>query len=312
MPIIANTNLDIYPLALGGNTFGWTSDEATSHAVLDAFVEQGGNFVDTADGYSAWVPGNSGGESETIIGSWKAKNPTSELIVATKVSTHPDYKGLAPANIAEAADASLARLGVDALDLYYAHFDDPEQDIEDIAAAFDQLVSAGKARYVGISNFSPERAQAWIDHSKAAGLAVPVALQVQYNLVTRAKFEDLYAPLAAANDLSVLPYYSLASGFLSGKYRSEDDLGASPRGGGAQQYLTPDGFDVLGALDEIAASHETSVATVALAWLLTRPNVIAPLASARTVEQLPDLMAAGSLVLTDREVALLDAASSSF
>ena len=312
MPFIANSDLDIFPLALGGNTFGWTSNESTSHAVLDAFVEAGGNFVDTADGYSAWAPGNSGGESETIIGSWKAKHPGAELLVASKVSTHPEFKGLAPANIAAAADASLTRLQSETIDLYYAHFDDPEQDIEDIAAAFDELVSAGKIRYVGISNFSPERAQAWIDHSKAAGLAVPVALQVQYNLVMRAKYEDLYAPLAAANDLSVLPYSSLASGFLSGKYRSEEDLGASPRGGGAQQFLTPDGFNVLGALDEIASSHGESVAAVALAWLLTRPNVIAPLASARNVEQLPDLLAAASLTLTDREIALLDASSSSF
>lgn len=310
MTLIGKSTLDVFPLALGGNTFGWTSDEATSHAVLDAFVAQSGNFIDTADGYSAWVPGNTGGESETIIGNWmRAAGNRADIVVATKVSQHPDFKGLAASNVAAAADASLKRLGTDYIDLYYAHFDDEATPLEETVAAFNDLVVAGKVRNVAVSNYTAARVAQWIDIAKANGFALPVALQPHYNLVHRAQFEGEYLPVVEENALGVVPYYGLASGFLTGKYRSKDDLDGAARGGAVAGYLTDEGFGVLSVLDEVAAAHDTSVATVSLAWLLSRPSVVAPIASARTVEQLPDLTAAASLVLDASELERLDAAS---
>ena len=310
MTRIGTSDLDVFPLALGGNTFGWTSDEQTSHGVLDAFVASGGNFVDTADGYSAWVPGNSGGESETIIGSWFAKRGNRDSVVlGTKVSQHPDFTGLGGANVLAAADASLARLGTDHIDLYYAHFDDASTPLEETASAFNDLVVAGKVRNIAVSNYTAERVAEWFAIAEQNGFALPVALQPHYNLVHREPFESEFGTIVAEKKLGVVPYYALASGFLTGKYRSADDFGKSPRGGGMGAYLNESGLGVLAALDAVASAHGVAVASVALAWLRTRPGIVAPLASARTTEQLPDLMASATLELTADETAALDAAS---
>jgi aryl-alcohol dehydrogenase-like predicted oxidoreductase len=302
-----NSELTIFPLALGGNTFGWTSDEASSHAVLDAFTAAGGNFVDTADGYSSWVPGNSGGESESIIGSWFAKRGNRDSVVlGTKVSQHPDFRGLAADNVVAAAHASLARLGTDHIDLYYAHFDDVSTPLEETAGAFNDLVVAGDVRQIGLSNYSAARVAEWFAIAEREGFALPVALQPHYNLVHRAAFEAEFASIVADKNLAVVPYYALASGFLTGKYRSTDDLGLSPRGQGVGGYLNDEGLGVIAELDSIASAHGVAVATVALAWLRSRPGVAAPLASARTVEQLPDLIASATLELTADQIAALD------
>jgi aryl-alcohol dehydrogenase-like predicted oxidoreductase len=310
MTKIGTSDLDVFPLALGGNTFGWTSDEATSHTVLDAFVASGGNFVDTADGYSSWVPGNSGGESETIIGSWfAARGNRDSVVLGTKVSQHPDFQGLGGANVLAAADASLARLGTDYIDLYYAHFDDAATPLEETASAFNDLVVAGKVRNIAVSNYTADRVAEWFRIAERNGFALPVALQPHYNLVHRQPFESEFAAIVAEKQLGVVPYYALASGFLTGKYRSADDFGKSPRGGGMAALLNENGLGVLAALDSVASAHGVPVASVALAWLRTRPGIVAPLASARTTEQLPDLIASATLELTSDETAALDAAS---
>lgn len=299
--------IDVFPLALGGNTFGWTSDEATSHRVLDAFVAAGGDFLDTADSYSAWAPGNSGGESETVIGSWlAARGNRDRVVIGTKVSQHPQFRGLRGTNVAAAADASLSRLGIDHIDLYWAHFDDADTPLEETAAAFDALVRAGKVRTIGLSNYSADRISEWFTIARREGFALPTALQPHYNLVERARYERDIAPVAAREELAVVPYYGLAAGFLTGKYRSSDDLGQSPRGRGAANYLTEPGLAVLKVLDDIAAARGVVPATVALAWLRGRPDVAAPIASARTVEQLPALVAAATLELTPTERESLD------
>jgi aryl-alcohol dehydrogenase-like predicted oxidoreductase len=303
--------LSTFPLALGGNTFGWTSDEAVSHAVLDAFVEAGGDFVDTADSYSSWVPGNSGGESESIIGSWFAsRGNRSSVVLGTKVSQHPDFPGLAGSNVRAAAHASLARLRTDYIDLYYAHYDDASTPLEETASAFNDLVVAGDVRRIGLSNYSAARVREWFAIAEREGFALPVALQPHYNLVHRAQFEADFGELVAEKGLAVVPYYALASGFLTGKYRSTDDLGLSPRGQGVGGYLGAEGLAVIAELESVASAHDAAIATVALAWLRSRPGVVAPLASARTVEQLPDLVASATLELTADELARLDAVSS--
>ncbi len=304
MTRIGSSDLDVFPLNLGGNTFGWTSDTSTSEAVLDAFLAGGGNFIDTADAYSAWVPGNSGGESETIIGAWiKARGNRSKVVIATKVSQHPEFKGLSAANIAAAADASLARLQSEYIDLYYAHFDD-QTPMAEIAGAFDALVRAGKVRYVGISNFSGERVEEWMSVAAKEGFALPIALQPNYNLVHREPYETEFAPVVAKHALGVLPYYSLASGFLTGKYRTEADLAGKARATGAGQYLNDRGLAIIGELESISTVHHASIASTALAWLRAQPGVVAPIASASTVSQLSDLL---SLVeLTHIDVELLD------
>jgi aryl-alcohol dehydrogenase-like predicted oxidoreductase len=310
---IGDSDLEIYPLGLGGNTFGNTTDREASERVLDAFVDAGGNHIDTADSYSAWVPGNRGGESETILGEWmRSRRNRHSLVIATKVGAHPEFRGLAPDNIARAAEASLRRLRTDYVDLYYAHYDDEGQPIEEIAPAFDRLVREGKVRYVGISNFDPARSAAWVRFARENGLAVPVALQPEYNLVARRNYERNIAPLAEAEGLGVLPYFGLASGFLTGKYRTPADLEGRPRGRAVARYLNDDGLRVISALEAIAAARETAIATVALAWLLAKPTVTAPLASATSVEQLAELVAAPGLELTADEVARLDEASTPF
>jgi len=310
MTAIGSSGLDVFPFGLGGNTFGWTSDKETSFAVLDAYVAGGGNFIDTADGYSAWVPGNSGGESETIIGEWTAaRGNRDSVIIATKVFSHPQFRGLSPKNVLAAADASLARLRTDRIDLYFAHRDDPDVPIAESAGAFHELQLAGKIRYVGLSNFTAPRLREWFTVAAAEGFAAPVALQPHYNLMERAAYEGPLAPVVAEFGLGVVPYYALASGFLAGKYRSASDHAGAPRQPGASRYLTPTGLAVLAALDSIAADRGVAPATVALAWLRTRPNVAAPLASARTLDQLPALLAAATLNLTTDEVEALDKAS---
>lgn len=310
---IGKSDLSIYPFNLGGNTFGMTTDAEASEKVLDAFTEVGGNFIDTADMYSFWVPGNSGGESETIIGDWTAKRGNrADVVIATKMSGLPELKGLAPQTIKKAAEGSLERLRTDYIDLYYAHHEDPDTPIAESAEAFDELVKAGKVRQIALSNFSTAAIKEWMSVAKENGFAQPVALQPHYSLVHRRAFEQDYAELAQTHELSVFPYFSLAGGFLTGKYRSEADAEGRARGGAVKDYLNVDGFRVLDALDEVAAAHGAKVSTVALAWLLTRPTVTAPLASATSVEQLRESLACVDLVLTEDEIEKLNTASRAF
>ncbi|ROP52372.1 aldo/keto reductase [Streptomyces sp. PanSC9] len=307
---LGSSDLEVFPLSLGGNVFGWTADEQTSFAVLDAYAAAGGNFVDTADSYSAWVEGNSGGESETIIGKWvKARGNRDDVVIATKVSQHPEYQGLSAATIKAAADASLRRLGTDRIDLYYTHFDKPEVPVEEIIGALDELVRAGKVRHIAASNISPERLRASLDFSDREGLARYVALQPHYNLVSRDTYEGPLQDLAAREGLAAVPYYSLAAGFLTGKYRPGTTVDSPRAGTGAKYARSERGGRVLAALDEIAAAHGAPVATVALAWLAAQPTITAPIASARTVEQLPDLLGVAGLTLTDGDLKKLTDAS---
>lgn len=309
---IGHSELAVAPLSLGANVFGWTADRDASFAVLDAFVAGGGDFVDTADGYSAWVPGNSGGDSEMIIGEWlAARGNREQLTIATKVSSHPEFSGLAAANVRAAADASLARLRTERIDLYYAHFDDPETPLEETVAAFSGLVDAGKVRAIGVSNYTADRVAEWFRIARAGGYHLPVALQPHYNLLERGFETNGLRAAAEAEGLSVFPYFGLAKGFLAGKYRDAADAeaaGASPRAGGAVEYLDDRGRRVLAALDAIAADRGVEVATVSLAWLRQQPTVGAPIASARTVEQLPALLASMDLDLSADELAALTAA----
>ncbi len=304
---LGTSDLSVFPLNLGGNVFGWTADRQTSFDILDAYVAGGGNFIDTADGYSAWVPGNTGGDSERLIGEWQElRGNRDELVIATKVSQHPDFQGLAADNILKAADASLERLRTDHIDLYYAHFDDESVPLEETVTALSSLVDAGKVRYLGISNYSAARIAEWFEIVEAKGLHRPIALQPHYNLVER-DFEGELRTIAEREQLAVLPYFSLAKGFLTGKYREGSSVD-SVRAEGAQAYLA-DHAALLPVLDEVAAAHGVSVATVSLAWLRSQPTVAAPIASARTVEQLPDLLASATLELSADELAALTAAS---
>ncbi|MFG2855727.1 aldo/keto reductase [Streptomyces mirabilis] len=307
---LGSSDLEVFPFSLGGNVFGWTADEAQSFAVLDAYTAGGGNFVDTADGYSAWIPGHTGGESETIIGKWfAARGNRSDVVLATKVSTHPEYKGLSPANIKAAADASLRRLGTDYIDLYYTHFDDTSVPVEEIIGALDELVRAGKVREIAASNISAERLAESVEFSDREGLARYVALQPHYNLVSRDTYEGPLQEVASRTGLAAVPYFALASGFLTGKYRPGTTVDSARAEGAGKHLDTERGIRVLAALDEVAGAHDAEVATVALAWLAARPTVAAPIASARTVEQLPALLAVADLTLTDAEVARLTEAS---
>ncbi|MEU6416922.1 aldo/keto reductase [Streptomyces spiralis] len=307
---LGSSDLEVFPLALGGNVFGWTADRTQSFAVLDAYTAAGGNFIDTADSYSAWVEGNKGGESETIIGEWvKERGNRSDVVIATKVSQHPDFPGLSAANIKAAADASLKRLGTDYIDLYYTHFDKPEVPVEEIIGALDELVRAGKVRHIAASNISAERLQASLDFSDREGLARYVALQPHYNLVSRDTYEGALRDVAERYGLVAVPYFALASGFLTGKYRPGATVDSARAQGAAKHLETERGRKVLAALDEVARAHDAEVATVALAWLAAEPTVAAPIASARTVEQLPALLGVAQLRLTDDEIARLTRAS---
>lgn len=304
------SDLSVSPLSLGGNVFGWTADQRQSFAVLDAYTAAGGNFVDTADVYSAWAPGNTGGESETVIGEWlRSRGRRDDVVIATKVGMHPEALGLSAANIKASAEGSLRRLGVDHIDLYYTHRDD-ETPVEEFVTALDDLVREGKVRAVAASNISAERLAEALAFSEREGLAAYVAVQPHYNLVSRATFEGPLAEVVARHGLATVPYYALASGFLTGKYRPGGPDVTSARAEGAARYLAePRGPKVLEALDAVAAEHGVELATVALAWLTARPTVAAPIASARTVEQLPPLLAAAALELTPAQTALLDEAS---
>ena len=310
MAKLRGIDAEIFPLVLGGNTFGWTSDESVSDQVLDAYTEAGGNLIDTADVYSAWAPGHSGGESEIVLGRWLAKNGNrNKVLVATKVSQHPQYSGLSAKNIEAAADASLLRLGLDVIDLYYAHFDDSSTPLEETAAAFDKLVKEGKVRAIGLSNYTPDRIREWFSIARKNGLTLPVAMEPQYNLVYRKDYENGLMPVAKDEDLAVFPYFSLASGFLTGKYRTMDDLKGKQREGMVKDFFTQEGLDVVAAMDDIAKAHGVELATVALAWLNHRPGIAAPIASARIPEQLPALLAAAHLELSDQDMQTLDQVS---
>ena len=308
---LGSSDLEVFPLSLGGNVFGWTADESQSFAVLDAYAAAGGNFLDTADSYSHWVDGNSGGESETLIGKWvAARGNRDDVVIATKVSQHPDFPGLTATNIKAAADASLQRLGTDHIDLYYTHFDKTEVPVEEIIGALDELVKAGKVRAIGASNISAARLAESLAFSDREGLARYVALQPQYNLVSRDTYEGELEAVAAREGLAAVPYYALASGFLTGKYRPGATVDSPRAAAGAGKHLdTERGQKVLAALDDIAEAHTVPVATVALAWLASRPTVAAPIASARTVAQLPALLGVAELVLTEEQAARLTEAS---
>ncbi|MET9426396.1 aldo/keto reductase [Streptomyces sp. NPDC003036] len=307
---LGTSDLHVFPLGLGGNVFGWTADAMQSFAVLDAYTAAGGNFVDTADTYSSWAPGHQGGESETVIGDWMAaRGNRSDVIVATKVGGHPQYKGIGATTIKAAAEQSLRRLRTDYIDLYYTHVDDPAVPVEEFVSALDQLVREGKVRAVAASNISAERLQEALDFSAREGLASYVALQPHYSLVSRDTYEGALRDTAERAGLSAVPYWALASGFLTGKYRPGTQVDSARAEGAAKHLATERGREVLAALDTIAGARGIEVSSVALAWLAAQPTVAAPLASARTVEQLPPLLASAELALTADELALLTAAS---
>jgi aryl-alcohol dehydrogenase-like predicted oxidoreductase len=305
---IPNTNLDVFPLCLGGNVFGWTANERQSVGVLDAYAAAGGNFIDTADTYSAWVPGHAGGESETIIGRWMAaRGSRNRMVIATKVGMKPGLKGLSPATIRTAAEDSLRRLAIDRIDVYYAHADDPDTPLAESLRAFDALVKEGKVRFIAASNHTAPRLAEALAISRREGLARYVALQPHYNLVHRSEYEGGLRDLCAREELACFPYYALAKGFLTGKYRPGAQVD-SPRAAGARVYLDERGLRVLAALDDIAAAHNTTVAAVSLAWLVAQPTVAAAIASARSVEQLADLLPAVWITLSSEELERLNAA----
>ena len=304
MAVLGRTELDVFPICLGGNVFGWTADEEQSRAVLDAYVGAGGNFIDTANSYLV-----EHGRSETILGRWIAdRGSRGDIVLATKVGGGKGpVRSLRPDNIEREAHASLERLQTDRIDLYYAHFDDEETPLGESLAAFDALVRSGLVRHVAASNYTPRRLTAALELQRELGLAAFTALQPHYNLVER-EFERTLLPVAEEWDLAVLPYFALAKGFLTGKYRPGGDDVESQRAEGARAYLERGGAAVLEALDEVAAAHDTTVAAVALAWLRTRPKVVAPIASARTSEQLQQILPAATLELAPEEVARLTAA----
>lgn len=310
MTTLGSTGTDIFPLTLGTNTFGWTSDEAASRNVLDKFVAAGGNLIDTADVYSAWIPGHSGGEAEIVLGRWLAvSGKRDQVLVATKVSEHPQYPGLSAKNVEAAANESLLRLGTDHIDLYYAHFDDQKTPLEETVAAFDNLVKEGKVREIGISNYSADRVQEWFRIARKNNLRLPVALEPHYNLVVRRNYEENLLPVAREENLAVFPYFGLAAGFLTGKYRSAKDAEGSARKDMVKSFLTPEGFHVVDELDRIAKAHNVAIATVALAWLRQQPKITAPIASARVPAQLDALLASTKLDLSADELGELAKAS---
>jgi aryl-alcohol dehydrogenase-like predicted oxidoreductase len=308
MTQIPRTDLDVSDLCFGGNVFGWTADRDTSFELLDAYVAAGGNFIDTADVYMSVVPGNSGGESETIIGEWlAARNGMREaVVIATKVGKLEGLKDLRAETIRKAADDSLRRLGTDHIDLYYAHFDDPDTPLAETLGAFGELIEAGKVRAIGASNYSGARLAEALETAERESLPRYVALQPEYNLMER-DFESDQQAVCAREDVACFPFYGLAMGFLTGKYRPGGDAVDSPRAEGAKAYLDGRGEKMLAALDEIAAAHGVEVAAVSLAWLRQQETVLAPIASARDTAQLKPLLASMSLTLSDEELAALTA-----
>lgn len=308
---LGQSSLAVAPLALGGNVFGWTADESTSFAVLDAFVDEGLNLIDTADSYSAWVTGHVGGESEIIIGKWlKASGKRGKVLIATKVAKLATRKGLRAVNIEAAVNDSLRRLQTDVIDLYQAHEDDPSTPMDETLKAFDQLVKSGKVRVLGASNFSAARLKEALELSRRQGLARFESLQPEYNLYDRAAYEDALEPVVTHHSVGVISYFSLAKGFLTGKYRGEADVSKSPRGGAVKAaYFNPRGDAILKALDAVAAKRNATQAQVALAWLMTRPGITAAIASATSVEQLRDIAASTRLQLSLDELRSLNQAS---
>lgn len=301
--------LRIAPLVLGANVFGWTADKQTSFAILDRFVDAGFSAIDTADVYSRWAPGHKGGESETIIGEWmKARGNRGKVVVITKGGADMgEGKTLKADYLARVSEASLRRLGTDYIDVYLTHWPDPSTPYEETLGALAKLVEAGKVREIGASNVDARQLRDSLDAAKRAGLPRYEILEPEYNLYDRSQFEGPLRDVAMAEGISVITYFSLAKGFLTGKYRSEDDLGKSPRGGGVKNYLNDRGFRMLQALDDVAAAHQATSAEVAIAWLIAQPGVTAPIASATSVEQLETLVRAASLQLTPQELAQLTA-----
>ena len=306
---LGQSTLAITPLMLGGNVFGWTADEATSFAVLDAFVAHGGNSLDTADVYSAWVPQHKGGESETVIGKWlKRSGKRNSVVIGTKVGMLAPHTGLKRESIIAGCEDSLRRLGVETIDLYWLHKDDGKTQPDEYLGALDSLVESGKVRAVGASNFAAPRFAEALAESARSGKVRFAAQQPEYNLMKREIEKDLM-PLCARENVSIVPYFGLASGFLTGKYRSAADKGKSPRGGGMDKYLDGKGLAVLAALDKVAARHDATCAQVALGWIMAKPAIAAPIASATSVAQVTELMGALDLNLTAADLAELDQAS---
>lgn len=309
---LGRTGLSIAPLVFGGNVFGWTADKKTSFDLLDRFVDAGLNAIDTADVYSRWVPGNSGGESETIIGEWiKSRNARDKVVVITKVGGDMGQgkKDLSPAYIAKAVEASLKRLQVDSIDVYLSHWPDPETPYEETLSAYDTLLKAGKIKSIGGSNLDADQLRAALDVAKTNGLPRYDVLQPEYNLYGRASFDGKLRDLCIAEEIGVISYFALARGFLSGKYRSEADLAQSQRGSGVKDYLNPRGYRILDALDAVAARHGAKQAEVAIAWIIARDGVTAPISSATSLQQLESLIKAAALKLDASDIAELDKAS---
>ena len=309
---LGRSGISIAPLMLGGNVFGWTADQDKSFAILDAFVAGGFNAIDTANVYSRWVPGHTGGESEAVIGDWlKARGGRDKLVIATKLGMDmgDDNKGLSAAYMVKAVEESLTRLQTDYIDLYQSHSDDDKTPLAETLEAYAKLIKAGKVRAIGASNYSADRLAEALKASKDAGIPRYETLQPLYNLSDRAGFEGPLQDLCVKEDVSVIPFYGLASGFLTGKYRSEADFGKSPRGRGMAKYLNDRGHKILDALDTVAGAHNTTAAKVALAWLMAQPSIAAPIASATSVEQLEDIMGAASLTLSAGDLKALDEAS---
>lgn len=305
------SDLQVSRLAFGGNVLGWTINEPASFKILDAFIDRGFNFIDTADSYSRFAPGNKGGESETIIGNWLKKNgKRNEVIIATKLGSDmgDGKKGLSAKYMKQAVEASLKRLGTDFIDLYQSHFDDAETTVEETMIAFNQLIKEGKVRYIGASNLSAERIKASNDFARANNLEPYISLQPLYNLYDRQQFENEYASLSKEESLGVITYFSLASGFLTGKYRSDTDLDKSKRGQGVKKYLDERGLKILAAMDEVAMEKNVTLSQIAIAWLLHKPLVTAPIASATNEQQLTELLHATTLTLTKEQMTMLDLA----
>ncbi len=306
---IGDSGIEVAPLGLGGNVFGWTADEKTSFALLDAFVDAGGTMIDTADVYSAWVEGHRGGESETVIGRWLRRDPSKRdnVVIATKVGLLAG--GLAPDTIAQGCEASLKRLGIERIDLYYHHKDDPNVPLADSLGAMDTLVRSGKIGAIGLSQYSAERLAEAMTTAKESGLTRPCVLQTWYNLVEREKFEGAMRDVALAEGIGIIPFFGLANGFLTGKYRSRDDLAKSTRGSRVADYLEGTGMRVLDALDQVSAETGAPLAAVALAWTNAQPGIVATLASATNVDQLRQLTKSMELSLSGDQIRLLDEAS---
>jgi aryl-alcohol dehydrogenase-like predicted oxidoreductase len=310
---LGRSDLEVAPLVFGGNVFGWTADEPTSFRLLDEFLDAGFNFIDTADVYSKWVPGNSGGESETIIGRWLQQGGRREkVLIATKVGMDmaPDKQGLSPQYIHQSVEASLRRLQTDYIDLYQSHKDDPNTDLEKTLEAYSKLIKEGKVRFIGASNYSRERLAEALHVSERCGYARYESLQPQYNLYDRQPFEADLEGICTQMELGIIPYYSLASGFLTGKYKSKEEAQVAKRANALGKYFDHRGQKILSALGEVAGEHGSTSARVALAWLMARPCVTAPIASATSVEQLRDILGAPELKLTPDDTKTLDDASS--